>query len=99
MRWQHRYYVPLSLAVCFALPTAIGHAMGDTTGGLLYGGFVAHVVIWHATFCINSVAHWMGSRNYAADISARGNLVAALITNGEGYHNFHHAFPRDYRNG
>lgn len=50
------------------------------------------------TFCINSVAHWLGDTPYDDKHSARDHLISAVLTLGEGYHNFHHQFPSDYRN-
>jgi stearoyl-CoA desaturase (delta-9 desaturase) len=56
-------------------------------------------VQYHSTFSINSLAHMFGRKPYNKAISARDNGIVALITLGEGYHNFHHQFPGDYRNG
>lgn len=55
--------------------------------------------IWHCTFCINSLAHYLGDQPYSEDVTARGNYLLAILTGGEASHNFHHAFPQDYRNG
>jgi stearoyl-CoA desaturase (delta-9 desaturase) len=57
------------------------------------------VIQWHATFSINSLAHQLGSQPYSRSTSARDSWVTALVTFGEGYHNFHHRFQGDYRNG
>ena len=51
------------------------------------------------TFFVNSLAHWTGSATYTDGHTARNSIVTALVTLGEGYHNFHHEFPSDYRNG
>ena len=51
-----------------------------------------------STFCINSVAHWLGDAPYDDAQTPRDHLLSALLTMGEGYHNFHHQFPMDYRN-
>jgi stearoyl-CoA desaturase (Delta-9 desaturase) len=99
IRFQHRFYVPLMLAVGFALPAAIGALWGDALGGLLLGGFLRVMVQYQATFCINSVAHTVGRRPYSTSVSARDSWLAAFLTMGEGYHNYHHRFPGDYRNG
>jgi stearoyl-CoA desaturase (delta-9 desaturase) len=53
----------------------------------------------HVTFLINSLAHLWGTRPYTEDNTARDNPIVALLTYGEGYHNFHHMFAEDYRNG
>ncbi|MFZ4776635.1 MAG: acyl-CoA desaturase, partial [Terrimicrobiaceae bacterium] len=51
------------------------------------------------TFCINSLCHWIGDRPYSTDCTARDSVLMAICTFGEGYHNFHHEFQNDYRNG
>lgn len=48
---------------------------------------------------MNSLAHWLGEQPFDSRHSPRDHLLTALITLGEGYHNFHHEFPSDYRNG
>lgn len=53
----------------------------------------------HTTFCINSLAHWTGLQPYTEEVTAKGNYLLAFLTSGEGNHNFHHAFPKDFRNG
>jgi len=97
--FQHRYYVPLAVGLNFALPLAIGFAVGDPIGVFLLAGLLRLVVNHHFTFFINSLAHMWGSQPYTDENSARDNGALALITYGEGYHNFHHIFQNDYRNG
>lgn len=97
--WQHRWSTWIGILGGLGLPTLIGAVLGRPLGGLLWGGFLRIVVIHHTTFLINSVAHLYGTRPYSDDNSARDNWLLAFATNGEGYHNFHHAFPSDYRNG
>ena len=81
------------------IPTLIGWAFGRPIGGLLWGGFLRIVVIHHTTFFVNSIAHMYGNRPFSDETSARDNWLLAYVTNGEGYHNFHHRFPSDFRNG
>ena len=96
---QARWYVPLAVIVGLGLPFLIGLAFDRPWGGALWGGLVRTVFVHHCTFLINSAAHALGKRPYAPEISARDNGWLALLSYGEGYHNFHHAFPSDYRNG
>src|SRR5260370_737650 len=81
------------------LPLLLGWANGDILGMLLLAGVLRLVISHHVTFFINSLAHIWGSQPYTDDITARDNGVVALLTYGEGYHNFHHMFAHDYRNG
>ena len=97
--WQHRYSSAMGIVFGLGLPTLIGAAFGRPLGGLLWGGFLRIAVIHHTTFFVNSIAHLWGSRPYSDENSARDNWLLAFATNGEGYHNFHHRFPSDYRNG
>lgn len=99
VRFQHRFYVPLAALVGLGMPAAIASLWGDAWGGLLIAGLVRTVVNQHLTFAINSVSHTLGSQPYSDRHSARDNWVTALFTYGEGYHNFHHEFASDYRNG
>jgi stearoyl-CoA desaturase (delta-9 desaturase) len=97
--WQDRYYLALAVLFSGVLPLALGSLWGDPIGALLVAGFLRLVVQWHATFAVNSVAHMLGSQPYSRANSARDSFWTALITLGEGYHNFHHRFQSDYRNG
>jgi stearoyl-CoA desaturase (delta-9 desaturase) len=99
VRWQHRHYPAIGGAVGFLAPLLLGWAFGDPWGGLILGGIARLVVVYHATFSINSFAHWLGAQPYSDADSSRDSHLTALITMGEGYHNFHHTFPLDYRNG
>ena len=99
VRWQYRWNNWIGIFAGFGIPTAIGALFGRPLGGLLWGGFLRIAVIHHTTFLVNSVAHLYGSRPYTEENSARDNALLAFVTNGEGYHNFHHKFPSDFRNG
>jgi stearoyl-CoA desaturase (Delta-9 desaturase) len=97
--FQHRWYLPLALLLNFGLPLALGWVHGDLWGMFLLAGVLRLVVSHHLTFLINSVAHAFGPRPYSDEHSARDNGWLAFLTYGEGYHNFHHQFAHDYRNG
>lgn len=66
---------------------------------LCYGFFVRTVLIWHATFSVNSLAHTIGSRRFETADTSRNWLPLAIVTLGEGWHNNHHRFPTAARNG
>ena len=65
----------------------------------LIAGAARIVFVHHMTFCINSLCHWIGKQPYSSKCSARDSMIMAFFTFGEGYHNFHHEFQHDYRNG
>jgi len=97
--WQHRYYVPIAVSLNVGLPLLAGWLSGDVVGTFLLAGVLRLVMSHHLTFFINSAAHMFGSQPYTAENTARDNAVVAVLTFGEGYHNFHHLFANDYRNG
>jgi stearoyl-CoA desaturase (delta-9 desaturase) len=97
--FQHKYYAALALCMNLMPPLLIGLLLNDIWGYVLLGGFLRLVVNHHVTFFINSLAHYWGKRPYTDENTARDNFWLALVTYGEGYHNFHHLFQTDYRNG
>ena len=56
-------------------------------------------MLWHATFCINSLAHVVGRQRYVTGDQSRNNWLLALLTMGEGWHNNHHAYQASVRQG
>jgi stearoyl-CoA desaturase (delta-9 desaturase) len=66
---------------------------------LLWGVVLRTVYSWHITWGVNSWAHMWGYRNYETDENSRNNWVLALATNGDGWHNNHHADPRSAAHG
>jgi stearoyl-CoA desaturase (Delta-9 desaturase) len=64
----------------------------------LSGCFGSQKCLTQSTFCVNSLAHWLGDQPFDSKKTPRDHVVTALVTLGEGYHNFHHEFPQDYRN-
>jgi stearoyl-CoA desaturase (delta-9 desaturase) len=98
--FQHKYYVPLAILIGFILPGVAAWALGfGFWGGIIIGGVLRIVICQHTTFLINSLAHTWGKQTYTDKHSARDSIFCALLTFGEGYHNFHHTFQADYRNG
>ncbi len=100
--WQHRYIHLIAVVVAFLLPAVAGYfwdgAIG-ALGGFLIAGVARVTVLQHCTFLINSACHTLGRQPYSDRCSARDSHFLALFTFGEGYHNYHHEFQHDYRNG
>jgi stearoyl-CoA desaturase (Delta-9 desaturase) len=102
VQWQHRHYYAIAGVISFLLPTLLGWIWGGPQGALgsfLIAGVARVVFVHHMTFFINSLCHTLGGQPYSSRCSARDSSIMALFTFGEGYHNFHHAFQHDYRNG
>ena len=97
--FQHNYYpyflIGVNLIVFF-----IGWLLTGSALASFYMGFLMRVaMIHHCTWFINSLCHTYGSKTFARELSAVDNAIMAILTFGEGYHNYHHAFAADYRNG
>jgi stearoyl-CoA desaturase (Delta-9 desaturase) len=93
LMWLHRYELlpPLVLAVLCLLIAG--------WSGLVVGFFWSTVLVYHATFCINSLAHVHGTKRFVTGDDSRNSLVLALVTMGEGWHNNHHACQSSVRQG
>ena len=103
LAWQDRNIFLIGFLVGIILPGVVGFLiMGGASGflgGMIYGGFLRIVVVHHATFLINSAAHTWGTQPYSTANTSRDSPILSFFTFGEGYHNFHHTFQADYRNG
>lgn len=98
LQLQHKYYVWFAIGSGLVLPAILGWLFVDSFwGGFIWGGVVRVIFTQHSTFLVNSIAHTFGSQPYNVNNSARDSLFVAILTFGEGYHNFHHHFQSDYR--
>src|SRR2546430_2200450 len=88
--------------VSFILPAMLVFLWNEwpgAFGSFLVAGVARIVVLQHCTFLINSACHTIGRQPYSTKCSAGDSFFLALLTLGEGYHNYHHEFQYDYRNG
>ena len=99
VKFQSKFYWTMAVMLSFILPLMIGLLYGRPLGGLLWGGILRVTLVHHFTFFINSLCHFLGSKNYDINTTAKDSWIMALLTFGEGYHNYHHKFQWDYRNG
>jgi stearoyl-CoA desaturase (delta-9 desaturase) len=97
--FQHRYYAPLAFGSNILVWLFVGWLVGDYLGAFVLTWWTRLLVSHHLTWCINSLAHYWGKQTYSHEQSAVDNFVVAFLTVGEGYHNYHHTFAWDYRNG
>lgn len=96
--FQKKNYMLLSHLFCFVLPALYGwHAWNSLWIGYFYFGLLRWVLLLHATWCVNSVAHMWGSQPYDTRLSARQNTFTSIVAVGEGWHNYHHKYAYDYR--
>jgi stearoyl-CoA desaturase (delta-9 desaturase) len=99
VKFQYENYEWMTVVVGIIIPTAAAMYFWDES---LIHAFHIPVVLrslvsQHLTFCVNSVAHMFGYRPYDKSIKPTQSLFVALFMNGEGWHNYHHSFPWDYR--
>ncbi len=108
IRWQHRNYLLLAIGIGFMFPTLFGGWVASRAGlpvadGLLNGFFIGSVFrvvfMQHCTFFVNSLCHYFGAQPFTDQNTARDSYWFAFLTFGEGFHNFHHKYEFDYRNG
>lgn len=99
--WQHRHYWSI-VASGLLLPSLLGLCHGSWQGALsafLMGGLLRLFMVLNSTFAINSLCHMIGKQSYGTQDSSRDSWLVSFISLGEGYHNYHHTYARDYRNG
>lgn len=95
--FQRRNHAWLTVIFAYFLPAMYGYYVyNDYWLGLFVHGFLRHLIVLHATWMVNSVAHFYGYRPYTPFIRPCENLLTALCTLGEGWHNWHHTYPFDY---
>ncbi|KAI7870832.1 stearoyl-CoA desaturase [Spinellus fusiger] len=97
--FQHKYFIIISLFTSVVVPVAVCKIFWDDVwGGIYFAAALRIFLVHHITFSINSVSHMFGENAYDDHLTPRDHWLTAFITLGEGYHNFHHQFPQDYRN-
>ncbi len=99
--WQHRYYW-LIVVTGLAFPFALGYWHDGILGGIscfLLGGLLRMFMVLNSSFSINSLCHMFGTQPHGDHDSSRDSWLISFISFGEGYHNYHHTYARDFRNG
>ena len=96
---QDKYYTFLVVFLNLLVFLLFGLVFNDFFGAFVFGLLARTFLIHHSTWFINSMAHYWGAKTYSKEFSAVDNYIVALLTLGEGYHNYHHTFTSDYRNG
>ncbi len=99
VQFQHKYYKYLMILTNVIATLFVGWLLNDYWGAFFYACWIRLFALHHFTWFINSLAHTWGDKPFCQEQSAVNNFVISLLTFGEGYHNFHHTFANDYRNG
>lgn len=96
---QDRYYLPLVIGLNAAVCIFFGWLLSDFWGAFFLITWGRMFALHHSTWFINSLAHTWGDKPFSQEQSAVNNYVISFLTFGEGYHNYHHTYANDYRNG
>lgn len=99
VQFQHRHIGLLMIFTNVIAWFVVGWLLNDYLGAIVLAVWTRLFALHHFTWFINSLAHTWGDKPFCQEQSAVNNYVIALLTFGEGYHNFHHTFANDYRNG
>ena len=95
--FQHRHYIPIMVISCLLIPTLIPWYFWQETLTIAYCSAVfRYLCVLHATWLVNSLAHFWGDKPYDVNIAPSESRLVSLFAVGEGFHNYHHTFPSDY---
>ncbi|CAF4786528.1 unnamed protein product [Pieris macdunnoughi] len=98
LRFQKKYAIPFIGSVCFLLPTLVPvFCWGESLKVAWHMCLLRYITNLNATFLVNSAAHLWGTKPYDQSIKAVQNKIVSFFALGEGFHNYHHVFPWDYR--
>lgn len=94
---QKKYMVALWIATSFVFPMALATMWGETLTNSFFTSIIRQVFLMHCIWSVNSFAHMYGEKPYNEEIRPSENPLVSLFSLGEGWHNFHHSYPKDYR--
>ena len=96
---QDRYYGTTLVITNAIVWLVVGYLLNDYLGAFMIAIVARIFFLHHCTWFVNSLAHTWGDKPFSEEQSAVNNFIVSVLTFGEGYHNFHHTFANDYRNG
>lgn len=99
VKFQHEYSSLLMVGTNVLVFFLVGWLLNDYVGAFFLASWTRLFLLHHFTWFINSLAHTWGDRPFCQEQTAANNYIISLLTFGEGYHNYHHVFANDYRNG
>lgn len=98
VKFNNKYYMPLMMVMAFGVPITVFHYYLKTSWETAWAAtFLRIVMVWHSTWLVNSLAHWAGDKPFTEQHSSCENVIVSIFAMGEGYHNYHHSYPKDYR--
>lgn len=98
LQFQKKYYVPLVLFSTFVVPTFIGMYFFDAPFYVAFNrNMLRYIIAVNSTFCVNSVCHIWGDKPFEKNIDSTDSIAMGVVALGEGFHNYHHVYPFDYK--
>ncbi|XP_077295498.1 acyl-CoA Delta-9 desaturase-like [Arctopsyche grandis] len=99
LAFQKKHYMKLMPLICFVIPTVIPVYFWNESwvNAFCVPTILRYAIVLNATWSVNSFAHFFGHRPYDNNLNPRENIGVAMVALGEGFHNFHHTFPWDYK--
>jgi len=95
---QYKLYIPVVMPMSFLLPPlTVSYLFGDNFWSCFYFSLYRYTLILHSTWLVNSAAHMYGSKPYDKFIGPVESRIVSWFAIGEGWHNYHHVFPYDYK--
>ena len=95
--FQHNYFIHLWIFLNIFCNLFTLSLWNETLINSIFSTFIRISVTQHTTYCVNSLAHYFGNKPYRKDLFAANNKYISFLTFGEGWHNYHHTYPKDYR--
>tara|TARA_Y100000389_G_C17408156_1_gene489259 strand:+ start:770 stop:1396 length:627 start_codon:yes stop_codon:yes gene_type:complete len=96
--FEDKYYTILILITGIILPTMLFQKYyKDELLTCFVSSTLVSIMVWHSTWSVNSFAHLIGDKPFNEEHTAVDNHLVSLIAFGEGYHNYHHTHPKDYK--
>ncbi|XP_014218542.1 acyl-CoA Delta(11) desaturase-like [Copidosoma floridanum] len=96
--FAERYFMPLKLMASFIIPMVVPvYCWNEDWYYAIVSQITRYVYVLNATWSVNSFAHFFGNKPYNKVIAPAENTFVSYIAFGEGWHNYHHTFPSDYR--
>lgn len=99
VQWHQKYFIPLKLFLCFIIPTVLPIYLWNETifMAIMSQPILRYCFTLNSTWSVNSFAHLYGNKPYNQNICPVENPFIAFFAIGEGWHNYHHVFPWDYK--
>ncbi|XP_053604755.1 acyl-CoA Delta(11) desaturase [Plodia interpunctella] len=98
LRFQKKYAIPFVGTLCFLMPTFVPvYFWGESISTAWHINLLRYVTNLNVTFLVNSAAHLIGNKPYDRTLASVQNIPVSIATFGEGFHNYHHTYPWDYR--